>query len=275
MSGTVRRAASRAAAGLPGRIASRLIRGRPAVAVLLYHRVLPDRGRDPCSLVTSEARFREQLAMVAERYPVLPLDEALRAVAGGALPARHAVALTFDDGYRDNRTRALPILREMGLPATLFLATGPAGSGEPYRWDLQAAATPAPPLGPDDLPMGFDEARSLAPVFSLGGHGHRHVSLEAAPPGVAEEDAAACAAALRREAPAHLPLFAYPFGGPDDVGPRAEEAVRRAGFAAAFTAMSGVVRRGAPPFRLPRLAVGEESAGSLAVRLMRAFAARG
>ena len=52
---------------------------------------------------------------------VLPLGESLERLARGDLPAR-AVAITFDDGYADNRTIAMPILQALGLPHRVALA---------------------------------------------------------------------------------------------------------------------------------------------------------
>jgi peptidoglycan/xylan/chitin deacetylase (PgdA/CDA1 family) len=55
-------------------------------------------------------------------FNVLPLDDAARALERGSLPSR-ALAITFDDGYADNAAVAVPILRQLGLPATYFIAT--------------------------------------------------------------------------------------------------------------------------------------------------------
>jgi peptidoglycan/xylan/chitin deacetylase (PgdA/CDA1 family) len=68
------------------------------------------------------ATFRERMEWIASWFNVLPLDEAVAALRRGALPAR-ALAITFDDGYADNCTIALPILRQLGLHATFFVAT--------------------------------------------------------------------------------------------------------------------------------------------------------
>ena len=80
-----------------------LARFRPAVAVLLYHRVA-DEPDDPFGLCVSPERFDDQLAALARRYPVLSLDELTDRLEGG-LPKR-AVLLTFDDGYADVLSRA-------------------------------------------------------------------------------------------------------------------------------------------------------------------------
>jgi peptidoglycan/xylan/chitin deacetylase (PgdA/CDA1 family) len=57
---------------------------------------------------------------------------------GAALP-RNPVMITFDDGYRSCRDIALPILRELGVPATFFIATGFPGVGKLYWWEQIAA----------------------------------------------------------------------------------------------------------------------------------------
>ena len=106
----------------------------------------------------------------------------------------------------------------------------------------------------------------------MGGHGHDHVSLGLCEPEVASRDVASCREALRRELPGYVPLFAYPFGSPEDVGQAAPGVVRDQGFGAAFTTSEGAVRAASDPFLLPRLYMTESSPGALALRLLRAFA---
>lgn len=94
---------------------------RARLSILMLHRVRPARDE----LFPNEmhaATFRERMGWVSEWFNVLPLAEAVVRLARGALPAR-ALCITFDDGYADNVTVAMPILRERALPATFFIAT--------------------------------------------------------------------------------------------------------------------------------------------------------
>lgn len=104
-------------------------RGR--LSVLLYHRVLPE--PDPLAPGHPDAEtFRWQMQLLRRDFTPLHLDEAVRRLRRGSLPAR-AVAVTFDDGYADNATVALPILREAGVPATFFIATGYLDGGRMFN----------------------------------------------------------------------------------------------------------------------------------------------
>jgi len=97
---------------------------RFSLAILGYHGVTAGRSplNDWCYL--EAAKFAEQMRWLAMRsVDVLPLTEAVRALNDGGL-RRNSVALTFDDGYRDNVEVALPILQEHGFAATIFLTTG-------------------------------------------------------------------------------------------------------------------------------------------------------
>ncbi len=98
--------------------------------ILKCHRVRPaGQPADPfdtCPSV-SVACFRKVLEYVGERFTVLPLNE----ICGYAGKAP-AIAITFDDGWRDSYDVAFPVLRELGIPATSFITTGKIGSSEPF-----------------------------------------------------------------------------------------------------------------------------------------------
>jgi glycosyltransferase involved in cell wall biosynthesis/peptidoglycan/xylan/chitin deacetylase (PgdA/CDA1 family) len=135
-----RRALRRAERLIDGRrgggLARRLQRGRAQgrALILMYHRIaeLP---ADPWGLAVAPERFAEQLAVLREQARPLALHELVtRLERGRPLPAR-AVAVTFDDGYRDNLDAALPALEAAGVPATLFLATDMVGRGREPWWD--------------------------------------------------------------------------------------------------------------------------------------------
>jgi peptidoglycan/xylan/chitin deacetylase (PgdA/CDA1 family) len=92
--------------------------------ILCYHGIsLADEHEWNSQLYISPDMFRARLEMVKRGgYNVLPLDEALARLSEGSLPAR-SVAITFDDGAHDFHAQALPLLREYGYPATVYLTT--------------------------------------------------------------------------------------------------------------------------------------------------------
>jgi peptidoglycan/xylan/chitin deacetylase (PgdA/CDA1 family) len=104
--------------GLLGRLSPAGHRAR--LLILTYHRV-PD-SRDP--ILPDEpdaAEFAAHMDILRYFCHVLPLPEAVRRLREGSLPAR-AAAITFDDGYENNLTVALPILERHGMAATIFIA---------------------------------------------------------------------------------------------------------------------------------------------------------
>ena len=128
------------ASGLLGgltRLRAQLVRD---LRILAYHRVLTLADEDAfgfdADLVSaSEAQFRAQMQLLARRFQPIRFADLIAAMDGGpSLPAR-AVIVTFDDGYDDNYTRAWPILRETGVPATFFVSTGHIDSGIVYAYD--------------------------------------------------------------------------------------------------------------------------------------------
>ncbi|MGH7774567.1 MAG: polysaccharide deacetylase family protein, partial [Candidatus Binatia bacterium] len=96
---------------------------RHQLTILMYHAVV----RSPLSLYDAcflnESSFRRQMSYLKKRFEVIALSEAVRRLRNGKIDRPTAV-ITFDDGFQNNYDVAFPILREFGLPATVFLVTG-------------------------------------------------------------------------------------------------------------------------------------------------------
>lgn len=103
----------------------------------MYHRIA-GLSCDPWQLAVSPACFDQQLRVIRQHWHPLPLHQLAQALTNGALPDR-SVVLTFDDGYLDNFTQALPLLEQHQIPATFFITTNACAQQTPFWWDeLQA-----------------------------------------------------------------------------------------------------------------------------------------
>jgi peptidoglycan/xylan/chitin deacetylase (PgdA/CDA1 family) len=104
-------------------IGSSMVR-RHRLLILCYHGVsLEDEHEWDPELYVTQDHLRRRLTILRETgCSVLPLGEALERCASGTLPER-AVALTFDDGFADFAIRAVPVLRELDMRATVYLTT--------------------------------------------------------------------------------------------------------------------------------------------------------
>jgi peptidoglycan/xylan/chitin deacetylase (PgdA/CDA1 family) len=214
---------------------------KEGVPVLMYHQVAPHRKGSPLNRWrTPREEFRRQLDFLAGR-----------GLAGVALrdllvdPPRRGdrrVVLTFDDGYDGVRTAALPLLRERGFSATVFVISGKLGGTN--DWDDE---TPAERL------LSESGVRELAGAgLEIGSHGATHRALTE----LADEalDAETRGSRERLETVINAPVvsFCYPYGACDD---RAEAAVRRAGYSAATVIRGGIVADLSTPLRLRRVAL--------------------
>lgn len=104
---------------------------RARLSVFIFHRVLPK--PDPLFPNEPDAKqFDRIVSWVRTWFQVIPLDTAVDALKTANLPARAAV-ITFDDGYADNYTVALPILLNHKVPATFFIATGYLDGGRMWN----------------------------------------------------------------------------------------------------------------------------------------------
>ena len=113
--------------------------GGPRVHIVGLHRVVDSLERLPADVLPSLCITSSSLQRLGEearrRFEVLPLDALGPVLSGHRALRRDALVITFDDGYRDVYLRALPILRALGLPATVFVPTGFIGSPAPLPHD--------------------------------------------------------------------------------------------------------------------------------------------
>ncbi|MBM3285941.1 MAG: polysaccharide deacetylase family protein [Candidatus Eisenbacteria bacterium] len=178
------------ALGLPSRYAIRRRLGGKYGIILGYHRVIPDEEPfSPYRIGMARSQFERQALWIATRHEAVDLEEMLWWIASDRVPAHDLVALTFDDGYRDNLTVAAPVLSRLGLPATFYVtAAGILGTG-PLWTDLLAQTilrTDAPELALsiDGRPLAWsladDERRAVCcdalirliqrrPIAEIGG----------------------------------------------------------------------------------------------------------
>ena len=111
-----------------GRIAFPFVKRRRKrnCQILTYHRINDE--SDSFFPGIPVKIFEQQMRVLADHFTVCTLDDLIERIKYDDLP-ESAVAVTFDDGYRDNYTNAFPILRRYSLPATVFLATDAIGTG--------------------------------------------------------------------------------------------------------------------------------------------------
>jgi peptidoglycan/xylan/chitin deacetylase (PgdA/CDA1 family) len=113
---------------------ARLRRRRARGLILRYHVLTEGAGEvtyaDPTVCLPVEA-FRLQMAFVRRAYRVVPLEAIVRPLAAGRTLPPRALAVTFDDGYADNHRLALPVLRRLGIEATVYVSTASLDGGPP------------------------------------------------------------------------------------------------------------------------------------------------
>ena len=230
---------------------ARALRARRAL-ILCYHGVAESNADvDPEFLRVTPRAFREQLnVLLGAGFEVVTVAELARRAAGGTPPSG-LVAFSFDDGMDDNHSILLPILREYGLPATVYVATGLIGKPNPW---MEPGASRM---------MTEDELRELASAgLELGAHTVTHPNLE-------ELDYDACLQEMleSRDFLAKLTgepvrTFAYPFC---KYGEAAMRAARAAGFEAAVTCQW---RGSWAPFEMKRVMItGKDGPVSFALKL--------
>ncbi|MBW8486899.1 polysaccharide deacetylase family protein [Actinomadura sp. PM05-2] len=182
--------------------------------VLMYHSV-EDAAEDPHLLAVPPAMFARQMRWLAQRgLRGVGMAELLRARDAGT--ARGLVGLTFDDGYADFATAALPILQDFGFTATVFMVAGRIGGDN--AWDD----------GPRKPLMTAGQLRGVADAgMEVASHGLAHLSLPETGTEELARELHESRSLLERILDRPVTGFAYPYG---HIGDREVAAVAAAGY---------------------------------------------
>lgn len=264
--------------------------------ILMYHRVTNE-FRSP--LAVSPERFKRQLAYICEHYQVVPLREMVARLGVDEPLTAPLAAITFDDGYRDNLEIAAPILRQFGVPATLFFAPGPQELGRPFWWDLmdaigltdesalerlkelpyvefQEMVTEAiAELRPQRvtelvkrLYLTWDEVREWMGLgMGIGAHTLTHPILSRLTEEQARWEIFQSRAVIERQGGKAIDLFSYPNGRAEDFTAETTAILRDEGFRAACTTIKGWNDRETDPLRLRRIGALDQPMPLFALRL--------
>ncbi|MEZ4379100.1 MAG: polysaccharide deacetylase family protein [Gemmatimonadales bacterium] len=172
--------------------------GGAGVSILMYHAIAEAPG--PTSI--PPVVFRAQMeALAASGRPVVPL-EALLAGFGAVPPG--AVVITFDDGFVDFATEAWPVLRDLALPATVFLPTDKMGGREDWAGGHLVAPRPL---------MSWDQVRATAAEgVAFGGHSMSHPDLTTLDAAALEAELVGCRDRIAAELGRVPETFAPPYG---------------------------------------------------------------
>jgi peptidoglycan/xylan/chitin deacetylase (PgdA/CDA1 family) len=220
--------------------------------ILAYHGIADVEARyDPVRLFVSPARFRSQVRSLIRRdYRFLHMAELAQCLrAGDNLSG--TCTLTFDDGTADNAAILAPMLREFGIPATLYICSGLLGS--PYPWGGEVGVRFM--TGEEVLELSRD------PLVEIGSHTSFHTELDNASFEVAYREMARSKYELEELIGHEVKSFAYPR---DKLSPACPAAAERAGYTSAVTTGG----RGHGPFELSRQAVrGHDGRVAFALKL--------
>lgn len=213
--------------GLAGRL---LHRPGKEIRILMYHRVNPDKDLPDMHIPVTPGAFRDQMGWLAQNgWRVISLSEAVRQIKNGKIKIPRQVAITFDDGFRDNYHQAFPVLAHWGFPATIFLIAGRIGKDPDY--------------------IDFFQAREMQEHgIEFGSHTVTHPDLTAVPELQAQQEIG-WSKALLEESLGTIDMFAYPGGR---FNTRHCRIARQAGYKAAVTIAPGGNSRGEDMFMLKR-----------------------
>lgn len=173
------------------------------IPILLYHSVSDNPSPDAALCSVTPAALVRQLSYLADQgYEAMTVSQLACALRGMSKLTERLVVITFDDGFADFYTTALPALEKCGFAATLYVTTGHIQD----QGDRAGANRPGLMLSWDQLL----EARARG--IEIGAHSHTHPELDTLLPRTARSEIELSKALLEDRLQSEVASFAYPYG---------------------------------------------------------------
>lgn len=229
--------------------------------VLLYHRIAKV-SADPVMLCVTPECFEQHLRFIKEHYDVISLRELGIRMSFGKLKGNE-IAVTFDDGYQDNLSNALPLLEKYNIPATVFVTTELLGKKASFEWDMEYKEVDRATF------LNEDEIRVLSkhPLIEIGAHTNQHSRLSNLSKEEQKKDILQSKEILEKIISKRVTLFAYPFGGVYDFDGTTKNIVKELGFDFAYSNVQTFSRNNGDSFCIPRLNIRECTISELSKKL--------
>jgi peptidoglycan/xylan/chitin deacetylase (PgdA/CDA1 family) len=256
-------------------------RFQDAGLVLCYHNIIGDDERpagDP-ALHLSQTRFGRQMQWLSQHYAMLPLSQFVERLTRGR-SLRETAVVTFDDGYAGVFEHGVPILKRLGIPATVFVVANAPGRSTGFWWDHpdivtthtaaqrdrwlndfrgdEAAILAGRTVGRGGSPAAYRPAdwttirAHVGSGIDIGAHSATHRSLPALAEAELQDEIVAGRTAIGEACGVWPAFFAYPYGL---WNAQVRAAIRNAGYRGAVTVVSGLNRPGHDPWCLRRVNV--------------------
>ncbi|MBA3341804.1 MAG: polysaccharide deacetylase family protein [Gemmatimonadaceae bacterium] len=207
-----------------------------------YHYVFDD----------ERAGFAAQLAYFRNAGEFISLDDAVACLGHQQVDGKY-FCITFDDGFRNCLTNAVPILVDSGATATFFVPTGFIGKSPRENPDLLRRVSNGGEVVPEFL--RWKDCRLMADAaMTIGSHSVNHILLSTSSDTEVERELRESKSMIEREIGRPCNHFSCPRGRPgvDFKSDRDPQIARRLGYKSFLTAQRGSVRRLPDPFLIER-----------------------
>lgn len=230
-----------------------------SVSILMYHRVASIDFVDPVldDWNVSPEVFERQIATLADFAEIVPLASIESRLSEERKTQKPLVALTFDDGYANFFTEAVPVLQQYNAPATVFVVTDSVGKTGPLGFDAWSKKHQEDVAEDVCRSMNWGEVEACldSGVVTVGSHSHRHLKgTECSAQQLHDEAALSREVLAERLGAENATMYAYPYGctrlgfvTPEYVGAVREQ------FSLAVCTDLGVATAESDSFLLPRI----------------------
>jgi peptidoglycan/xylan/chitin deacetylase (PgdA/CDA1 family) len=157
--------------------------GGRRVLILSYHRVVgnyaAEKDNSLYTLNIERETFRKHLEALHETHDIVSLEDALQVLDGSRSATRDVAVITFDDGYRDVYTHAFPVMRDLRVPAVVYVPSGFIGTNHRLGHDrLHAALRSMEQRGLTAISVGVSGKGERFLLEALEGGADPQVALE-------------------------------------------------------------------------------------------------